>query len=327
MTTTIYTSKELSNERYHSEEFPQASGSVLAKIYDTCPAEFEGSERKETAALIDGTTHHSCVLEPKAFKDRYVRGIDPADYPNALVTGKDLEGWCRDGGIKGFSGKKKEELIDFVLANSQGENIQILDVIINEHALANADKEIIKPESYDMVIKMRSALKKFGYVFTPEMLMEVSCISEDLKCRWDIVIPAGEMAPDGTITKNGEIWDLKSTVNVKPEKFGMQSERCLYWLKMALQHDQYLAHFGAAPDRVVLLAQSKTPPYLPQAYRLTEQQLDVGRHMYLGAHEILKSCQSNGFYPGYGGGVMDLPTSGWAAYEYGFEDTIEIFEV
>ncbi len=326
MNTTLYTSSELSNERYHSAEFPQASGSQMAEIVDTCPAEYIGGERKESASLINGTGLHCCVLEPKLFKDTYARGIDASEYPEALVTGKDLEGWCRDAGIKGFSGKKKEELIAFIQANSAGENVQILDVIIAEHAAANEGKIILNPDAYDMVIKMRSALKKGGYTFTPEMQVEVSCITEILKCRWDILVPAGEMAPDGTITKNGEIWDLKSTINVKPEKFGLQSEKCLYWLKMALQHDLYEQHFGVAPDRVVLLAQSKKPPYLPQAYKLTKQQLEVGRDMYMGAYALLQECQASGVWHGYGGGVIDLPTSGRAAYEFGFEDEIEIIE-
>lgn len=326
MTTTLYTSAQLSNERYHSSEFPQASGSQMAEIIDTCPAEYIGAERKESAALINGTGLHCCVLEPKLFKETYARGIDASEYPEALVTGKDLEVWCRDAGIKGFSGKKKEELIAFIQANSAGENVQIFDVIVAEHEAANAGKTILKPDAYDMVIKMRSALKKFGYVFTPEMQMEVSCISENLKCRWDILVPSGAISPDGTITKNGEIWDLKSTVNVKPEKFGLQSEKCFYWLKMALQHDLYEQHFGVAPDRVVLLAQRKTPPYLPQAYKLTRQQLEAGRDMYMGAYEYLQECKSSGVWPGYGGGVIDLPTSGRAAYEFGFEDEIEIIE-
>lgn len=327
MTTKLYTAAELSNDRYHSEEFPQASGSKLAVIYDTTPAEFIGGERKETKALNDGSGLHCCVLEPAQFKQRYARNLSLADYPenSILVTNKDLEKWIKEAGIKGYSNKDKAELIEMIHAT--GERPLIWSLMLEQHSQDNEDKIILSPESYDMIIAMRSAMKKLGkYIFTPEMLMEVSCISDDFKCRWDIVIPAGEMAPDGTITKNGEIWDLKSTRTVKPELFGLQSERCLYWLKMALQHDLYIAHYGVEPDRVVLLAQAKTAPYLPQAFQLTRQQLEAGREMYLHAYEVLKECSSSNTWPGYGGGVITLPTSGRAAYEFGFEDEIEIIE-
>ena len=327
MTTTLYTAAELSNERYHSDEFQQASGSILAAIIDTCPAEYEGSERKETTALIDGTSHHTCVLEPKAFKDRFVRNLSIDDYPQGsiLVTNKDLERWIKEAGIKGYSNKDKAELIAMI--DQTGEKPPIWQRMLDDYAASHSDKTVLKPDAYDMVIKMRSALKKFGYVFTPEMQMEVSCISENFKCRWDILVPAGEMAPDGTITKNGEIWDLKSTLHVKPERFGLQSEKCFYWLKMALQRYLFIEHFGVEPDRVVLLAQRKTPPYLPQAYRVTRQQLEAGHDMCMGAYEYLQECKSTGVWPGYGGGVIDLPTSGRAAYEYGMDlDEVEIVE-
>lgn len=328
MTTTLYTAAELSNERYHSEEFPQASGSILAKIYDTTPAEFRYSEPTEKKHFIDGIAQHVCVLEPVSFKNTYVRNLSLDDFPenSILVTNKDLERWIKEAGIKGYSNKDKTELIAMI--DQTGETPPIWQRMLEAHAAANEGKIIISPDSYDMVLAMRSALKKLcGYVFTPEMQMEVSIIGESLKCRMDIIVPPGEMAPDGTITKNGEIWDLKSTTTVKPEKFGLQSEKCLYWLKMAIQHDLYVEHYGVAPDRVVLLAQSKTKPYLPQAFQLTKQQLEVGRDMYQGTLEIYNQCKANDYWPGYGGGVMELPTSGRAAYEFGMEfDDVEIVE-
>ncbi len=323
MPTKIYTSKQLTNERYHSPEFPQASGSVLACIYDSTPAEFFYGERKETKALIEGAGLHVCVLEPVAFKERYARGIDPADHKEALVTNKDLESFLRDTGRKGYSGKTKAELIAMI--HDAGERPEILDIIIKEHAALNIDKIILSYEAYDMVVAMRSALKKFGgYILTREMQSEVSIISESMKCRIDNLVPAGEMAPDGVITKNGEIWDLKSARTVKPDLFGLQAERLLYWLKMAVQHDLFLEHFGVAPDRVVLLAQSKTLPYLPQAYVLTKAQLEVGRQLYLGTLSVFLECKNSGNWPGYGGGVMELPTSGRARFEFGIEDDVEI---
>lgn len=327
MTTTIYTSTELSNERYHSEEFPQASGSVLAEIISTCPAEFIGRERKESAALTEGSAAHMCILEPAQFKQRYARGIDAADYPDALEGNKAFEGWLKDRGVK-CSGKVKAELL--ALIDATGENPQILQRIIDSHAEECAQKniEVVAPDVYDRIIKMRSALKKFGYTFSPALQYEHSIVSEDFKVRMDMIVPPGEMAPDGTISKNGEIWDYKSCADVSPLKFGASALKLKYWLKMALQADLFKEHFGHYPDRVVLLAQSKSAPFVPVAYSLDAQQLEAGRIEYWDAYHILQECKSSGVWSGYVGNsqVIPLPTPGWAAYEYGFEDTVEIIE-
>ena len=327
MTTTLYTSKELSNERYHSPEFPQASGSVLAEIISTCPAEFIGRERKGSAALAEGSAAHACVLEPAQFKQRYARGIDPADYPDALDGNKALEGWLKDKGIK-CSGKSKAELLDMIA--STGENPPILQDIIGNHNLecAQSGIEVVEPAVYDRLLKMRSALKKFGYTFSAELEYEQSIVSEDFKVRIDIRVKPGEMAPDGRITKNGEIWDYKSCADVSPLKFGAQACKLKYWLKMALQADLYKEHYGVYPDRIVLLAQSKTLPFVPVAYVMDEQQLDAGRTEYWQGFHLLNECKSSDNWPGYVGKseVIPLPTPGWAAYEYGFEDTIERIE-
>jgi len=321
-----YTSAELSNERYHSEEFPQASGSILAEILETSPAEYIGRERKETAAMNDGTSAHCCILEPKRFKETYVRGIDPADYPDALEGNKMLEAWLKERGVK-CSGKTKAELLGMI--DSTGETPQILQRVIDKHNAESADAglSVVSPSSYDMIIKMRSALKKGGYVFTPEMKMEISFIGERLKCRMDTIVPPGEMAPDGVISKNGEIWDYKTTLHVNPRKFATEAITRGYWLKMAIQSDLFEEEYGNPPDRVVLLAQSKKGNhYLPQAYSLDSQQLEAGREDYRAALGMLDICKSTNVWFGYGGGVIPLPTPGWAAYERGFEDTIEIIE-
>lgn len=322
----LYTSKEMSNSRYHSDEFPQASGSKLAVIVESTPAEFMYGERKETKALIDGTGLHVCVLEPALFKQSHERGIDPADYPDALVTNKDLEAWLKSQGIGKTSGKVKDELLAMI--DATGESPPILQRIMASHAQENADKVILSPESFDMVIKMRSAMKKLGgYVFTKEMQFEVSLITDLLKCRIDILVPPGEMAPDGVISKNGEIWDLKSTRSVKPDLFGLDSFRRFYYLKMAIQADMFEQFYGHKPDRVVLLAQSKTVPYLPQAYYLTEQQLEAGRADYQMALAVYEECKKTGNWYGYGGGVLPLETPGAAKFMYGIEDEMEIVEV
>lgn len=322
----IFTGKELSNERYHSEEFPQASGSILSEIIESSPAEYFMREKKETKALNDGIAAHACVLEPERFRNTYVRGINPADYPDSLEGNKMLEGWLKDRGIK-CSGKIKSELLELI--DKTGENPAILQRIIDKHEADSKEKglEVIDFEVYDMILKMRKMLKQWGYVFTSKMQYEVSLIDDDIKCRIDIIIPPNELAPDGELTINGEIWDYKSTSFIHPDQFGREAVNRNYWLKMAMQADLFERKYGNKPDRVVLLAQSKKGHhYLAQAYQLTSQQLEAGRADYRVALSILHNCQKTGSWYGYGGGVTELQTPGYIAHERGFNDQIEIIE-
>jgi hypothetical protein len=312
MTTTLYTAKQLTADRYHSEEFPQASGSVLAAIYSTCPAQWKYGEPIESKAMAFGTASHAFLLEPGEFDSRYVRGIDPADYPDALVTGKDIESWLKECGRKGYSGKLKAELI--AMAKEDPNHPPILDDIVAQHIEAAGERAVVPFADYDTIGMMRKTIEAngYGYVFAPGGgESEVSIIGDDLKCRIDRLLNRG----------NGEIWDYKTTTNVEPRAFGAQAFRMNYWLKMAVQADMFERHHGHLPDKVVLLAQSTKQPYLSVGYELTADQLNVGRKQYTGALKVLQYCNQSGNFPSYtkGGDTVELETPKWAAFEFGID--------
>lgn len=320
MTTKLYTAKELPADRYHSEEFPQASGSVMAAIYSTCPAQWKYGEPIESKAMAFGTASHAFLLEPGEFDSRYVRGIDPADYPGALVTGKDIESWLKECGRKGYSGKLKAELI--AMAKEDPNHPPILDDIVAQHIETAGERAVVSHTDYDTIGIMRKTIEAngYGYVFAPGGgESEVSIIGDDLKCRIDRLLDRG----------NGEIWDYKTTTNVEPRAFGAHAFRMNYWLKMAVQADMFERHFGHLPDRVVLMAQSTKSPYIPVAYELTADQLNVGRDQYRGAQMLLEQCKASGQYPGYAGRgeLLQLDTPGYAAYEFGMNAGIGDIEI
>jgi PDDEXK-like domain of unknown function (DUF3799) len=314
----IYT-KELSNERYHSDEFPQASGTILAAIHSSCPAQWRYGEKSDTSALKIGTWSHAAILESDTFNQKYIRGLDENEHPDALFTAKDLERWLKDAGIKSKSAMTKSELSALILET--GEEVQIWDVmnLRFEHACELEKKEIIPAKTYDMIQSMQFWLVNCGYkdLFT-SCDAEVSFIDEEngLKCRCDCI-----KSTHDTVT----IIDYKTTTDVNPSVFSAQALKYNYWLKMALQSDLVEKATGMKP-KVILLAQSKKPPFLAQAYEMSEQQLEVGREQYQQAHKTFKECMSTGVWPAFGGGIMQLETPSWAAYKFGFEDTIEVIE-
>lgn len=313
----LFTSKQLSNEAYHA--LPEVGGSTLVKIFNDCPAAWRYGENEPTKALVDGIAAHVCVLEPSLFVERFVRGIDPADYPDALDTNKSMESWLKDRGIKGYSGKSKSELVDMVLAAEPSQ--QILEAMERDFLLTNEGKTIVKPKDFDMITAMRGAIYRqpdYRHMLTNTagnypLEFELSFISQNgTKVRWDC------------ITADGAIEDYKTCISAHPNEFSKSAARNGYWLKMAFQHDHFVEAFGDRPKHVGLLAQSKKHPYIPQNYILTDEQLRVGRQQYQEALDTYNRCIDTGIWPAYGGGTIALPTPSYLAYEYGMEESEEI---
>ena len=311
----IYTAEELTNEDYRA--LPEISGSALTTIHNDCPAAWRYGEPKASPVLADGIAAHVALLEHQDFAARYYRDIDPAEHPEALDTAKDMQAWLKEAGIKGYSNKTKPELIDMILAT--GEVPLIIDLMREKAAQAAGDAAPLKPAVYDRIDLMRRTVRNSPLY--DEMLTggraELSVVRSDsgLKCRFDY------------LSMDGAIIDYKTTVTAHPEQFGAQAYKLGYWLKMALQHDLYEAEFGEPPQAVILLAQSKTAPYICQAYQLTDEQLDVGREQYQAAKRLYDRCKETDSWPAYGGGVQELFTPGWAARECGIElDALEIID-
>jgi hypothetical protein len=309
----IITADKLSNPEYQA--LPQIGGSSLVKIHNDCPAAWRFGDNEPTKALADGIAAHAAILEPEMFAAQFVRGIDPADYPDALDTNKSMEAWLKERGIKGYGGKDKAGLMAMIAQT--GEHVEILAAMIDEHAITNQQKTIVDPKTYDMIVQMRAVIfsdDTYRAAFTGSggkfdaPMFELSSINHPTKCRWDC------------ITADGEIWDYKTTITAHPEKFARSAHENGYWLKMALQHDHYELEFGERPRRVVLLAQSKKAPYIPQAYELTDEQLQVGREQYQAALRLYGRCLAADVWPAYGGGIVQLPTPNYLAYKYEFEN-------
>lgn len=304
----IYHPKDLSNEQY--QQLPQISGSTLVKIHSTCPAKFKYGERKETKALHEGTVLHCAVLEPERFFETYQRAPVLADYPGALVTAKDIESALKQRGIKGYSGKSKDELIQFAIERC--DDLIFWDKIVSD-AADSTEKELIDAVLFDKAISMRGGIddQEIIDLLSKNPMIEHSIIFEDRKVRPDVLVDIGD---------SFVLMDYKSTINANPDKFGKQAHDLGYWLKMAYQKDVIESLFQKPVSRVILLAQEKELPYLSQAYELTEQQLQVGREQYESAVLIYKNCESTGNWGKYASGILQLPTPQWVERDYGFNE-------
>jgi hypothetical protein len=308
-------SNKLSNAEYQS--LPQVGGSSLVKIYFDCPAAYKYGDSEPTKALVDGIAAHVCVLEPSVFAAQYVRGIDKADHPTALMTTDHLKDWCKQNNLSGYSKYGKAELIKFI--HDYDPDVQIFDDICAKYAAENEGKTIVAAKDFDMISQMRRVIFEvpaYRDAFK-DAEFELSFISETAKVRWDCV------------TMDGRIIDYKTCVSSHPLKFSRNAHDNGYWLKMALQHDMFSQAYGEYPREVLLLAQSKKAPYIPQGFKLTEEQLRVGRQQYTESYDTYMWCLERNIWPAYTEEVngrrvsnpfMDLPTPGYLAYQYDMEE-------
>lgn len=312
--TKVYLNNELSNENYHADT-DYINGSSLWNILDRCPAAWRYKDEdadEPSKALVFGTGSHTCLLEPERFAAEYARMPSVEDYPKdkdgnktILVTAMDMNSWAKERGIKGLSGKPKAEVIKIIRAT--GEPVRIYDEerLITE--INNKGKSILEAQDFDAIQQMRAVI--FANSYYSDLLhgaySEVSIFSEMIgepaKIRADI------------LTKWEDLIDYKTTVSCKPDEFFRLCARLGYFMKMAMQHDMFVAAYGHPPRSVCLLAQEKKAPHIPVLFRLTEEQLQIGRIQLRNAMTIYKACKSAGAWPTYGGGnpVTEMDTPEW----------------
>ena len=309
----VYFNNELSNEDYHADT-EHINGSGLWNILDRCPAawRYKDEEDEQSKALIFGTGSHTALLEPERFEAEYARMPVVEDFPKdkdgnrtVLVTASDMNSWAKERGIKGLSGKTKAEVIKIIQAT--GEHVKIYDVIRDEAEKLAKGKSLLEGGDYDAIQQMRAVIHANSYYSSllSGAYAEVSILGElngePSKVRFDCM------------TKGGDIIDYKTTVSAKPEEFFRHAARLGYFMKMAMQHDMFVAAYGHAPRSVNLLVQEKKAPFIPALIRLTDEQLRIGRIQLNGAMEIYKACKKANSWPGYsmGNPVIEMETPEW----------------
>lgn len=303
----VYLNNELSNEQYHADT-EHINGSGLWNIYDRCPAawRYKDEEDEQSKALVFGTGSHTALLEPERFEAEYARIPSKEDFgSDLLVTVSDMNSWAKERGIKGLSGKTKAEVIKII--RSTGEPVRIYDEERLFAELNAKGRVLLEGNDYDAIMQMRAVIHANSYYSSllAGAYSEVSILGELLgepsKVRFDC------------LTRGGDIIDYKTAVSAKPDEFFRHAARLGYFMKMAMQHDMFVAAYGKPPRSVNLLVQEKKAPFIPALIRLTEEQLHIGRIQLRSAMEIYKACKKANSWPGYsmGNPVIEMETPEW----------------
>lgn len=154
-------------------------------------------------------------------------------------------------------------------------------------------KHILTGSAYEKVMGMAEAVWSHG--LAKELLFSKGAIAENT-LRVDLYGKPCRATPD---VRNGYCCELKSSATAEPEQFMRHAQRMLYQGQIAF----YLQAMAAARvpverDGYVVVVEA-TAPHPVVVLHATERTLDMGDRAIRLWFERLKTCEEEGYYPGY----------------------------
>lgn len=313
----IFYNEELTNEQYHAEE-DHISGTSLWKMYSGCLAKwrFDASEEKKnkSKALVFGTTSHAMMLEPERFDAEFFRMPSPEDYTTRNEEGEvtfapltsvaAMQRYAKERGLAGRSNSDPvalaETIRQAVAASQDNGGDEVMPIFwheVEEAAKKEAGERVQVPAvDFDKCQRMREVIlsnPQYHRVIhggRSEVSVFFELFGVKVKVRWD------------RLTDDAEIWDYKTCDSCQPDKFIRRSFDLGYPMKMALQYHAFRAVWGRAPKGIVLLAQEKEEPFIPEEFRMTRKTLLIGTAQLRQALAMYKFAKDNDHWTTYGGG-------------------------
>lgn len=343
----VFTSAELSNDEYHDPKGWAAeyvSGSSLAEIHAGCPAAWRFRQREENAKpLIFGTQSHTNFESAELFAKTYRRAPAPEDYKDLITSQTALASKLKSFGLKGTTGKTYPDLIKMMVDCGEDLNILWLIEMIAESQARADGVELVAAKDYDACVTMRKVLESIpehnACMNSPTAQRELSIFGVingvKVKVRLDHVdvcqnvnatlitgydekgqpICEDVIYPEAIV-----ITDYKTTQSANPLEFPRLAYNHGYYLKMALQHDLFKKSYPEETRPVVvrLLAQEKKEPFLPLAFRMSSEQLKIGRLQYMSVINTFAVCNEHDVWPSYANGApeIELDTPDWVRKQF-----------
>lgn len=343
----VFTSAEMSNDEYHAKDSwvsEYVSGSNLAEIHSSCPAAWRFKQRSENSKpLIFGTQSHTNFESKELFEKTYRRAPSQDEFENLITTQTALAAKLKSFGLKGTSGKSYPELLEILHRCGENLNVWWLIELLAEWEAKADGVELVPAKDYDACVMMRKVLESIpehnACMNSPTAQRELSIFGVingvKVKVRLDHVdvvenvtatIITGYDETGRPITEDViypeaiVITDYKTTASANPLEFPRLAFNHGYYLKMALQHDLFKKAYPeeTRPVIVRLLAQEKKEPFLPLAYRMSAEQLKIGRLQYMSVINTFAMCNEHDVWPSYANGSpeVELDTPDWVRKQY-----------
>lgn len=303
----------MSNADYHASGALSSSG---LKVLARSPLHFwdaylnpERQPDQPTEAMRFGTAVHTLILEPGQFKDRYARAFDPAEHPDALRTADEIRDAIKALGAK--PGKTKAEMVEQLLVMQP--DAQVLDVLQQAHAEANAGRELIKLDDWQALeaIHKGAGRQAATRAILSKGKAEVSIFWTDpatgVRCR---------CRPDW-LRDDGAIVDLKTSRNASEEAFGRDLWNLKYHWSAAFYQMGVEAALGYKNSPFIFAVIENDRPFGAAFYEADQSLLQVGREEIQPLLRTYAECMDrygvDKPWPGYPAFVRKIYAPAWAA--------------
>lgn len=221
-------------------------------------------EDDDTKAKRDGRAYHKRILEGHAaFYDAYAPAFVLEDSSDVMMTNKDMEDYLKRLGVKGYSGKKSEQLVAMVLDKNPAAKIKAQ--LEASYRAAHPGKEFLDEKTLryiELINKMVTCHPDLKTWFAGGKA-EVSVVFDFQGCRFKVRFD---------YMKIRYICDLKTFANQRRRSIARAVEQAVesngYWIQAALyllgaDAAQALIKAGAvhgfAGDKDWLVDYAKTP--------------------------------------------------------------------
>ena len=145
---------KMGNEDYHAHE---SLGSTSAKRALSHPALVGVPSNISDRAKFDGNRMHCAVCEPEELHNRYVVPPKPSDYPFAIEgSNAAMCAALKDAGVKGYSGKKKDQLIE--MCREHLPNRQLWTDVLSDFSRNAGGKQFVSEDEWDEMSRVADAV-------------------------------------------------------------------------------------------------------------------------------------------------------------------------
>ncbi len=307
----LITPEQLNAEFYESLE--AINHNDLNTVFSKTLAHWKYAEKKDTKQMEFGIVSHAIILNPTEFDKNFIKGLDVAEYPEALVSSNDLKAWLKSRGqkVSGVKAELTQRILDTVAISE--EQVFIWDLMLEKHAEENKSKTVISPDVFYKVSLMRESIMQDE---TMGALLSSGIAEHAIYGKLPICKVENICRPD-VITTGGHIINYCTSTDINPEKFGVNAYNYGYLLRAALEWDMFTELYGEPPKAYILLAQEKESPYVWKPYYITGEQLQIGRVQREYAQSLIENAIETDKYSAYGNEVspLELPTYITKKYE------------
>jgi len=143
----------MTNAEYHAHP---AIGSTSIKRALVHPALVNAPSTINPKVAEEGNRLHTAVIEPDMMHQRYTVAPNPDDYPNALRTASDMRDALKSAGVKGYSGKKSDDLAAMVRESVP--SALLWSDVLSVHAKEGAGKTFVSSEEWEQMERCADAV-------------------------------------------------------------------------------------------------------------------------------------------------------------------------